>query len=114
VEVRFTVTLDDYVAFSLHAARKSRLMQVIFVFLWLLTPAIFVGIAALILLSDGLNGPAAIEGAIFISAGILYAIIFPFFYWGLKALLTRAYAVSRGTRGVTGEITLILLEGYAG
>jgi hypothetical protein len=106
VEVSYTTTVDDYVAFALHLWRKSKVGRGSYLVNWLLLPVLGLLGPAAVVASNGLSVGAAVCAG----GALLYAAIFPACYRLLYANYIRAYAKKLGTRGVIGPIRLILSE----
>jgi hypothetical protein len=106
MQVSYTTTLDDYVAYNRHVVGKSAIFRAVLLIGWL-------GIAGVALVSGVLLAfaedlwPVGLKLAIF---GVIYGAIFPLLWWPLLSWLVRAFAKGRGTRGMLGPITLILTE----
>jgi hypothetical protein len=106
VQITYMTTLEDYVAFNRHVARKSAVLWAIFLLGWLVLPIIAaIALPVLIILSD-LWSIAVIVGLF----GLLYAAIYPPVYRWWYDEIMRAHARGLGTRGVIGRITLVLTE----
>lgn len=106
LQVPYTTALDDYVAFNRHVFRKSRTMWVAFVLGWLLIPIIALAIAVGLVLSPDLW----LFGLCAAAFGLLYGAIYPpIYYWWLDWFI-RSFARQLGTRGMLGQITLILTD----
>jgi hypothetical protein len=104
VEVSYTTTLDDYVAFNLHTLKHSSSMKWRFRLGWALVP---LGcLIAVILLASKKPGLALALAA----GGVVYAIVYPLLYPGWAARTVGAYARDLGARGVIGRMTLILTD----
>jgi hypothetical protein len=72
VEVSYTTTVDDYVSFSLHMWRKSRVGRGIYLVTWLLPVSGLLGVAAVLTANDlGVQAAGCVIGA------VLYAAIYP-------------------------------------
>ena len=106
MQVTYTTTLEDYVAFNRHVARKSTVLRVVILLGWFVIPAVAVAAAVALVWIENL-WPVALVVAAF---GLLYAIIYPLTYWLWFDVLIRAYAKGAGTRGVIGRITLVFTE----
>jgi hypothetical protein len=109
VEVRYTVTLDDYVAFQLYFTRKAGVGRGAYLFLWFVVPAAC-ALGALALLADNVNEFSLVVAGCLALVGFGFAIIYPRMYWALLDHLTRAYALKMDTLGITGECVMILSE----
>lgn len=108
MEVRFTVTLDDSVAFTLHAVRKSGVGRGAFRLVWIGGTLLFVAGAVGVL---QLNSEEAEALAFGLGLGaVAWAVVYPFIYRATIEHNARTYANNMGTRGIVGEITLILSE----
>jgi hypothetical protein len=104
VEVSYTTTLDDYVAFSLHTFKRSPSMKRRFVAAWVLVPLAFLLLAAMVWGSDRFVAFSLAAG------GVGAAILHPFLYRKNLERAVRAYAQDLGARGVIGRITLVLTD----
>ena len=102
MEVSYTTTIDDYVAYSMHALKRSPSMKWRLALGWVLIPlGCWVGAA---LLASG--DPALAAGLA--AGGAACAVIAPPVQRASIASAVRAYAHDLGTRGVIGRITLVL------
>lgn len=105
MEVSYTTTLDDYVAYSWHLWRKSGAVRKNFLSDWLFLPALsFVGAAGL--LACGYVVSAGVCAAV----AVLYVAVYPTMYRRWAKRYIRDYAKEQGGRGVIGRIRLILSE----
>jgi hypothetical protein len=104
VEVNYTTTLDDYVAFNLHTLKRSPSMKWRFGIGWVLLP---LGCWMAAAQSASSNPELAVVLA---TGGLVYAIAYPFVYRAWVGRAIRAYAQDLGDRGVIGRITLVLTE----
>ncbi|HEY1186881.1 MAG TPA: YcxB family protein [Gemmata sp.] len=108
MEVRYTLTLRDYIAFLLNRIRKSGVGRGWYFFWWALLPLLCVsGIVWAFQLDDDNAHPFA---GILALTGIFFAIIYPPVYRASLERNLRAYAKKMGTQGITGPITLVLTE----
>ncbi len=102
MEVSYTTTVDDYVAYNMHAIKRSPSLKRRLVLGWLFVPLwCWIGAA---LLFDGNPTPAAVLAA----AGVVYAVIHPFVQRASITSAFRAYAQDLGVQGVIGRIHLTL------
>jgi hypothetical protein len=104
VEVSYTTTLDDYVAYSVHMLKRSPSMKWQFAVGWAVLP---VGCWLLAAILASRPGPAVASLAF---AGVAYAVVYPLGYRKWVGASVRAYAQDLGARGVIGRITLVLDE----
>lgn len=101
MEVTYTTTVDDYVAWCMHNRKRSPTQKWLYRTGWLLIP-LGCFIRAATLFAQAVPS-AAITWAL---AGVIYTVIYPLFIrWSI-----RAYAQDQGTRGVIGRITLVLTD----
>ncbi len=107
VEIAYTTTLDDYVAFSMHMLRKSKAARGRFMASWLILPLVALFAAAILAITDGLLSETPITLAV---VGVLYIVIFPSYHRRWIAKYVRNYAKQLGARGVVGPIRLILSD----
>ena len=105
MEVRFTVTLEDYIAFNLHSARKSGIGRAGYLFAWFWFPLVFASSAVWVwLLGHALLACGLVAVAIFVLA------MFPAYHGATVARYTRAIVRRTGGRGIIGEHALIFSE----
>jgi YcxB-like protein len=105
VEVSYTTTLDDYVAYAWHMWRKSKAVRGAYLSGWLFFPALgLLGAAAFFVLGS------RVGAGVCVGAAVLYAAIYPAYYRRWTTGYLRAYAKDFGVRGVFGPIRLILSE----
>jgi YcxB-like protein len=104
VEVTYTTTIDDYVAWNMHSLKRSKSMTLRFVLNWVMPP-LLCGIVAVVL---GEGYP--LLAVLLAISGVLYAVSYPFVYHAMVSSAVRAYAQDLGTQGVIGRLTLILEE----
>jgi hypothetical protein len=109
VEVRFTVTLDDYVAYTLHVVRKSRVGRGPYLFMWLGLP-LLCALGAVWALLHLENDKAEAIAFGLVCGAVACATIYPFIYRVTIEHNARTYARNMGARGVVGEITLVFSE----
>ena len=102
MEVSYTTTLDDYVAYSLHTLKRSSSMKWRIGMCWALPPL------ACLIASVLLVGSDPIVPVMVAAGGAAYAIIYPFAHRAWVGQAIRAYAQDLGAQGVIGRITLIL------
>jgi hypothetical protein len=103
MEVTYTTTMKDYLAFNRHIVRRSAVLWRLVVFEWIaLTVVLGYGATAL-----AINGDVWLA---LISAALclLSAAFFPSLLWTFLNWLNWANARRTGTRGVIGRITLVL------
>jgi hypothetical protein len=105
VEVSYTTTVDDYVTFSLHMWRKSKVLRGSYLVSWLWLPllALF-GAVVCALIDLGDVAVACVAGA------VLYAAIYPAYYRSRLQNHVRLFAKELGLQGVIGPIHLILSD----
>jgi len=108
VEVHYTLTQDDYIAFSLYAYRKSGVSRPAFLMRWVARPVLF-AMSAVVLWQLG-EGVTRLLAFFLVFGGIAHLILFPFFYRARVESGVRKFVEKMGTAGVTGDITLILSE----
>jgi hypothetical protein len=104
LELTYTTTLDDYVAFSMHTLKRSPSMKWRVGLGWALIPLGCWLWAALLINTV----PAA--AAILAFGGVAYAVIYPLGHHAWVSSAIRAYAQDLGARGVIGRITLVLAD----
>jgi hypothetical protein len=105
MHVRYTVTLDDFVAFNLYITRKSGAGRPGYLIMWLVPPAL--GIAATVRLLQLDHLPLAI-GLTGIS--LFWLVFLPVRFRDALARNARAFVKKLGGRGIIGERGLILTE----
>lgn len=103
MEVRYVMTLDDFVAFNLHAARKSG--RAGYFILWF-GPAAVAALGAIWALQSGVWMLACL----LIGMGGAWLFTFPSRYREGVALNIRAAAKRMGERGAVGERMMVLSE----
>lgn len=102
MEVSYATTIDDYVAYNMHALKRSPSMKWRLALGWVLVPlGCWIGAALMV------SGDPAIAAALAIS-GVAYAVTGPFVQRAWIASAVRAYARDLGASGVIGRITLVL------
>lgn len=106
MQITYTTTLEDYVAFNRHVTWKSAVMWEVVLLCWLVVPAIAVACAAVLVMTEDSWAVAMIVAGI----GLAYAVVFPPICRIWVDGLVRAFAKGLGTRGMIGRITLILTE----
>ena len=104
MEVTYTTTLDDYVAFSMHMLKRSPTMRWRVGLSWTVIP-VACWISALLLVS---TVPAAAATLAF--GGLAYAGMYPLIQHAWVTSTIRAYAKDVGVRGVIGRTTLVLAD----
>jgi hypothetical protein len=109
VEVRYTVTLDDFVAFNLYITHKSGVGRAGYLVFWLGFPFLCVAFAVLLL---KLEPTALTVGlALGLCAGaVVWPFTFPRSFRSAQARNTRAFVERLGGRGIIGERLLSLSE----
>lgn len=108
MEVRYTLTLDDYIAFCMHRLRKDLWESRVFMVFWIGPPVFFAAVAVvLVFLDEWYYYSGAALSLIF---GVGCAVMFPAEYRTRLERSIRKDEVRKGTRGVLGPITLILSE----
>jgi hypothetical protein len=107
VEVRYTLTLDEYVECAVHAYRKAGVGRASYLLLWFIVPVLCTGGAMGLWQYGGAMRPIAIGLAL--AAGV-FLVVYPFLHRAAIRRNLRACAERAGTHGVTGPITLILSE----
>jgi hypothetical protein len=105
VEVRYTVTLEDFVALNLYLTRKSGVGRAGYLTVWLGLPLLCMVGAAQVLQHD--NQPMAFG---LMAVAVFTLVIFPSSYRAALARNARAFVKKLGGRGIIGERTLILSE----
>ncbi len=106
MEVAYTTTLDDYVAFCMHMYRKSKAARGSFLLAWLILPAACLATAVAVVYGDGPIGQAAYWAGI----AAIWVAVYPWFHRRLVARHVRNFAKGLGVRGVIGPIRLILTD----
>ena len=104
MEVSYTTTLDDYVAFSMHAVKRSPSMKWRFGLGWAFLTLGFLIWAAL------LATPYPVAAISLAVAGVVCGVGYPFFFRVYVKRGVRAVAEDLGARGVIGRITLVLTD----
>ncbi len=107
IDVKFRTTLEDYVAFCRHHYRHSRTARVRRLVGWLLPPLACLLYAASSLPRDGWNSPLVLW---LLAGAVAWLAVHPFIHNHLMDSYVRSYASEGGTRGVFGDIRLILSE----
>lgn len=107
MEVRYTLTLAEYVECAFHAYRKARVGRASYVLVWLIVPILCSGVAMGMWQYGGAMRPVAIGLAL---AAAAFLIVYPFLHRAAIRRNLRACAEQAGTQGVTGPITLVLSE----
>jgi hypothetical protein len=106
MEVRYAVTLDDFVVFNLYITRKSGAGRGGYLTLWFGLPILLVlGAVQLVQFN---HEPAAF---VLVALAVFWLFIFPSRYREGLARSTRAFVKNLGGRGILGERRLILSEG---
>jgi len=104
MQVTYTTTLDDYVAFNRHSARKSPVVKANFFLGWFVVPAIAGAVGLALAQVENLR-PVALFVVV---GGLFYAVSYPLVsHWWFDWYI-RSYAQGLGTRGMLGRTTLIL------
>jgi hypothetical protein len=104
MEVTYTTTLDDYIAWNMHMFKRSSSMRRRYLLGWATIP---IGCATMaIVLAELALLPAIAFGLI----GVLHAVLYPFLYRYQVESAIEAYANEHSSRGVIGRTTLILTE----
>ena len=106
MDVSYTTTMDDYLAFSLHMWQKSKVGRGGYLVGWLLSPMLgLLGAAAVV----AWNGPSVVAAGC-VAGAVLAAVMYPRYYRRWQTKYIRAYAKKLGTQGVIGPIRLILSD----
>lgn|GEM_PF-4466571 len=108
MEVRYTLSLNDYVNYLFDSAKKNRLVRRRFLFDWLGAVVVFAIIALVLVLIGEWYG--YLSGAYVGVIGVIYTIRYPFKYRQRLEETLRATTLQSGTRGILGVNTLILSE----
>ena len=108
MEVRFTVTLEDYIAFNLHTVRKAGSGRTAYLAMWLGIPVIFVALAVSMWPFE--SGAAVLLAIGHAFVAVLFLCIYPALARAAVERNVRAQAKKMDTRGIVGEITLIFSE----
>jgi hypothetical protein len=106
LDVSYTTTVDDYVAFSLHMWRKSKVGRGAYLVGWLLPPMLGLLGAAI---AVAWNGPTVVVAAC-VGGAVLAAVMYPRSYRRWSTRYVRAFAKKLGTQGVIGPTRLILSD----
>jgi YcxB-like protein len=106
VQVSYTTTVDDYVAFALHAYWKSSSMRTRFWAAWVVIPICCFVVATYLELSYSQTIAAVCVGGF----GVVYSVFYPPIFWHRVSDATRKYAEEMGPTGTIGRITLILTD----
>ena len=104
MEVTYTTTLDDYVAFGVHALKRSPSMKWRTGFGWALVPL------ACWLWASLLVATTPATAVVLAIGGLAYAALYPLAHRAWVSSAIRAYARDLGARGVVGRITLVLAD----
>jgi hypothetical protein len=106
LEVAYTTTIDDYVAYCTHTYKKMPFMRAVFVLTWIVIP-LAIGCFAKMASRHPDNREATYALA---AMAVLFAVGHPFLHrWWITSFL-RSYAKKLGSRGVIGPIRLILTD----
>ncbi len=105
MQVRYTVSLDDFVALNLYLTRKSGAGRPGYLMVWLVPPILCAAGAVRALQHD--HEPAAI---LFAAVAVFWLIFLPFRYRDALARNVRAFVKKLGGRGIIGERGLSLSE----
>lgn len=106
MEVSYTTTLDDYVAFNRRMYRKSKVSRQLYLLNWLALPLLCLAGVPPLAATDGMG----IVAVCLIVFGLLYAALFPAIHLLWFDACVRSYAKNLGVRGVVGPIRLILSD----
>lgn len=106
MEIRYRTKMADYVAFCRHHYRHSRTALINLLLGWLLLPLGGLLYVWYRLSQDGWN--STLVG--WLGASLGYLVIYPFLHRFLLDIYVRSHVSEHGTRGVIGEIQLILTE----
>src|SRR4051794_35456897 len=109
MEVRYTVTLEDFVAFNLYITRKSGVGRAGFLVIRFGLPLLCAAIAALVL---QLESNAFTVGLVLglCALAVIWPFTFPSSYRSAQARNTRAFVKRLGGRGIIGERLLSVSE----
>jgi hypothetical protein len=105
VKVRYTVTLDDFVAYHLHMTKKSGAARTGYLMVWLGFPLICALVAVWALQPDFV--PVAF---VLVVVAVFWLFAFPGLHRSAIARNVRSFVKNLGARGVICERTLILSE----
>lgn len=105
MKVRYTVTLNDFVAWNLHVTKKSGVGRTAHLVTWLALPMFFAWLAIQLLQDE--NKPAAL---VLVVLALFWLAVFPSIHQALLARNVRTFVKKLGGRGIIGERTLILSE----
>jgi hypothetical protein len=109
VEVRYTVTLEDFVAFNLYISRKAGVGRPGYLMIWLGFPLLCAAGAALLLQRE--NGPLTLGLALGLGGvAAVWPFTFPSSYRSALARNARAFVKNLGGRGIIGARALIFSE----
>lgn len=107
MEVRYTVTLEDFVALNLYLTRKSGAGRARYLLIWLGVPTLCAAGAVRVL---ELGREPLAFGLALLAAVCLFT--FPLAYKVGLARNVRAFVKSLGGRGIIGERALVLSDDY--
>ncbi|MBA4062624.1 MAG: hypothetical protein C0501_02740 [Isosphaera sp.] len=108
MEIRYTFTFEDYVAFATHSARKVQAGWVTYLIEWFLPPLVAaIGAVELARFNDPKLNYYATGLAI---VAVAYAAVYPFARRRVLEGGVRAYLERMDIGGVTGEARLILTD----
>lgn len=108
MEVSFTVTVDDFVAFNWHVLRKSGAGRTAYLFGWLGLPLLLALLAAL-LVADG-EAESVACGMMLGFGAVVFLLAYPRVYRSTVEGNVRTFVKRLGARGIVGDATLIFSE----
>ncbi len=108
MEIRYTLTLDDLVAFSIHQGRKGTPGWIPYLLGWVIPPLLAALALALLLRKEADPNPVQLVFLGSLMAG--YPLAYPFVVRRLRVVSVRDYLAHHDTSGTTGEIRLTFTE----
>jgi hypothetical protein len=106
MEVKYVVSMDDFVAFNRHVFAKSSATWMSYVVGWMSVPLLCLLLAGVLISFADLHWLAIV----LVVVGILAAAVYPLVYSYHIDYTVRALATQAGTRGLLGPMRLLLTD----
>ncbi len=111
MEVRYTTTIEDYVALCRFLQKRSTIVRAKEMIGWLLVPTLIAIGAIVILSADGFTADGTIYvGVLAATLVAISLVLFPFVFGWVNFVWISRYVKELGMRGDIGPITLILTD----